>query len=162
MRIQAYHILQQNRYEPKTNRSMGCYNSTVINSDADTVWETLNDFFDLSWSKNVVEDVKNVNGKSGKEPGAKRILNGAFHETLLSTNDDERVFTYSIDDGPGAVSKENVEGYVGTVTVYPVTDTNTAFVEWKSEWKSEKDSGVAELCNPIYHALLQDLKAYFS
>lgn len=141
---------------------MGCYNSTVINAGEDSVWKTLNDFFDLSWSDNVVEDVKNVNGKSGDEPGAKRILNGAFHETLLSMDQEAQVFTYSIDDGPGAVSKDNVVGYVGTVSVHPVTDTGSSFVEWKSEWKSQKGEDVAGFCNPIYHALLQDLKAHFS
>ncbi|MFU8813640.1 MAG: SRPBCC family protein [Balneolaceae bacterium] len=141
---------------------MGCYNSTVIDATADDVWEKLSDFHDLSWSKKVVEDVQTEGDKSGREPGAKRILNGAFHETLLSLDDNERVFTYSIDDGPGAVSKDNVEGYVGTVKVHPVTDTGKAFVEWKSDWKSEKEEDVAEFCSPIYHALLQDLKAHFS
>lgn len=140
---------------------MGCYHSTVVNAGADDVWEKLKDFHDLSWSDNVIEDVKKVGEKAGTEPGAKRVLNNAFHETLLSIDDSARVLTYSIDDGPGAVSKENVNGYVGTVTVYPVTDTYASFVEWKSEWESEKEEGVAELCNPIYHALLQDLKAHF-
>jgi len=141
---------------------MGCYNSTVVNATADKVWEKLNDFHDLSWSKNVVENVEQVGEKSGDEPGAKRILNGAFHETLISIDNDSHSLSYSIDDGPGAVSKDNVNGYIGTVTVYPVTDTRSAFVEWKSEWDTEKEEGVAELCNPIYHALLQDLKAHFN
>jgi len=141
---------------------MGCYNTTVVNANADKVWEAIHDFHDLSWSKNVVESVEKVGDKSGSKPGAKRVLNGAFHETLLSVDNDSRTFTYSIDDGPGAVSKDNISGYVGTVTVFPVTDTESAFVEWKSDWKTEKEGGVADLCNPIYHALLKDLKAYFN
>lgn len=140
---------------------MGCYNSTVVNATADDVWEKLNDFHDLSWSENVIEDVKKVGDNAGTEPGARRVLNNAFHETLLSIDNESRVLSYSIDDGPGAVSKENVNGYVGTVTVSPVTDTDSSFVEWKSEWEQEKEVGVAELCNPIYHALLQDLKSHF-
>ncbi len=141
---------------------MECYNSTFINTNADQVWAKLNDFHDLSWSENVIENVKKAGDKPGNQPGAKRILNEAFHETLLSMNDKARVFTYSIDDGPGAVSKDNVKGYVGTVTVHPVTDTNSAFVEWKSEWETENEESVADFCNPIYHALLQDLKSHFS
>lgn len=141
---------------------MGSNNSTVINATADEVWIKLNDFHDLSWSENVVEDVKKIGDKSGNKPGAKRILNNAFHETLLSKDDEARVFTYSINDGPGAVSKDNVEGSIGTDTVYKVTDSDSAFMEWKSEWKSEKRESVAELCNPIYYALLQDLKSHFS
>ncbi|MFO7846615.1 MAG: SRPBCC family protein [Balneolaceae bacterium] len=140
---------------------MGCYNSTVVNANADKVWEKLNDFHDLSWSENVVESVEKKGDKAGGQPGAKRILNGAFHETLLSMDADSRQLTYSIDDGPDAVSKDNVSGYVGTVTVLPVTDTDSAFVEWKSEWESTREGGVADFCNPIYHALLQDLKAHF-
>jgi hypothetical protein len=96
------------------------------------------------------------------EIGAKRILNDAFHERLLSLNNDEMKFTYSIDDGPSVVSKDNVEGYIGEVKVFSVTADNTSFVLWTSKWKSEKQSGVADFCNPIYHGILQDLKAHFS
>ena len=56
---------------------------------------------------------------------------------MLKTVDDaERTLTYSIDDGPDAVSKNNVTGYVGKVRVLPVTDTNGSFVEWSSSWEN--------------------------
>ncbi|MBT8252826.1 MAG: hypothetical protein HKN00_03480 [Flavobacteriaceae bacterium] len=29
-------------------------------------------------------------------------------------------------------------------------------------WESEKEGGVADFCNPTYHALLQDLKQHYS
>jgi len=141
---------------------MGCYNSTVVDAPADEVWEALKDFHDLSWSKNVVTGVTKVGEKQGMVAGAKRILNEAFHETLLSVDDEARKLTYSIDDGPDAVSKDNVEGYVGTVKVLPVSDTDESFVLWTSEWESAKSDDVADFCNPIYHALLQDLKSYYS
>ena len=63
---------------------MGCYNSIVINKPADEVWKAFKDFHDLSWAKNVITKVDKVGGKSLNEIGAKRILNDAFHETLLS------------------------------------------------------------------------------
>jgi len=141
---------------------MGCYNSIVINTPADEVWDVLKNFHDLSWSKNVVSNVEIVGDKSADEIGAKRILNAAFHETLLSFNNDAKKFTYCIDDGPAAVSKDNVEGYVGEVTVFSVSENNSSFVLWTSEWESTKEDGVAEFCNPIYHGLLQDLKSHFS
>lgn len=141
---------------------MGCYNSTVINAPADKVWDTLKDFHDLSWSNNVVENVEKIGDKNGEEVGAKRVLNNAFHETLLSIDNEGRKFTYSIDDGPDAVSKDNVKGYVGTVKVFPVSDSNNSFVVWSSEWESAKNDNVADFCNPIYHALLLDLKSHFS
>lgn len=141
---------------------MGCYNSIVINSDADMVWGVLKNFHDLSWSKNVITKVEVIGSKSSSEIGAKRVLNEAFHETLLTVDNVGRKFTYSIDDGPAVVSKENVVGYIGEVIVFPVSENNTSFVLWTSKWESAKESGVADFCNPIYHALLQDLKKHFS
>lgn len=141
---------------------MGCFNSTVVTAPADKVFETLNNFHDLSWSKNVITKLDVIGDKHGQEVGAKRILNDAFHETLQSINKDNKSFTYSIDDGPGPVAKNSVDGYLGEVTVIPITDNNTSLVVWTSKWKSSKEGGVAEFCNPIYHAILQDLKSYFS
>jgi hypothetical protein len=141
---------------------MGCYNSIVIDTPADEVWNVLKSFHDLSWSKNVVSKVDVIGDKSDGEIGAKRILNDAFHETLLSIDNNARKFTYSIDDGPAVVSKDNVTGYVGEVTVHSVSNNNTSFVLWTSKWASEKETGVADFCNPIYHAILQDLKEHFS
>lgn len=141
---------------------MGCFNSIVINAPSHEVWKVLKNFHDLSWSKNVVTNVEPVGDKSSHEIGAKRILNGLFHETLVSLDNEKNKFTYSIDDGPAAVSKDNVDGYIGEVAVYAVTENDTSFVLWTSKWESTKDGGVAEFCNPIYHALLQDLKNHFS
>jgi len=141
---------------------MGCYNSTVIHAPADKVWAILKNFHDLSWSKNVVSKVDIIGDKKGTEVGAKRILNDAFHETLLSLNDANMTFTYSIDDGPSVVSKNNVTNYVGEVRVFSVSDSGDSFILWTSKWASEKQGGVADFCNPIYHAILQDLKSYFS
>ena len=141
---------------------MGCYNSAIINAPADEVWEILKNFHDLSWSKNVITKVKKIGDKASDEIGAKRILNEAFHETLVSIDNTAKKFSYSIDDGPGVVSKDNVEGYLGEVSVFSVSENNTTFVLWASEWKSAKEAGVADFCNPIYHAILQDLKSHFS
>lgn len=141
---------------------MGCFNSIVINAPADKVWEALKSFHNLSWSKNVITKLDIIGDKKDGEVGAKRILNDAFHETLLSVNESAKKFTYSIDDGPGPVSKENVDGYIGTVEVREVSADNTSYVSWKSEWANAKEGGVADFCNPIYHALLQDLKGHFS
>ena len=140
---------------------MGCYNSIVIDAPADKVWDVIKNFHDLSWSKNVVAKVEPIGDSKGHEIGAKRILNDAFHETLLSLDESKKSFTYSIDDGPGAVAKDSVEGYIGEVTVLPVSADNSSFVLWTSEWKDSKEN-VADFCNPIYHALLTDLKASIS
>jgi len=140
---------------------MGCCNSTVVNASVEKVWARLRDFHDLSWCPNVVTNVAKGNDLPGTQVGAKRVLNDAFHETLLGLDDIDHVIRYRIDDGPEAVSKEKVSGYIGELRVFPVTDANATFVLWTSRWESSA-GGVAEFCNPIYHALLADLKAAFA
>lgn len=140
---------------------MGCFNSVLINAPAEKVWSAIRDFHDLSWAPNVVEDVEKVGDIPGTQIGAKRVLNGAFQETLLGLDDNQRTLRYSIDDGPDAVSKDNVKGYVGRVQVLPVTDTNTTYISWETSWDSS-GGGVQEFCDPIYQALLADLKKTFS
>ncbi len=140
---------------------MGCYNSAVVPARADRVWEALRDFHNMSWAPEVMESCEPGNNLPGTQIGAKRILNGAFHETLLALDDQDRVVRYSIDDGPDAVSKDNVSGYVGEVQVFPITDTGETFVLWSSSWESS-GGGVAEFCDPIYQALLGQLKKHFS
>ena len=141
---------------------MGCYNSIVINKPADEVWKAFKDFHDLSWAKNVITKVDKVGGKSLNEIGAKRILNDAFHETLLSYDEEVKNLTYSIDDGPAVMSKDNVKGYIGEISVFSVSADNSSFVLWTSKWDSAINEGVADFCNPIYHGFLQDLKTHFS
>jgi len=137
---------------------MSCYNSVTVNAPVDKVWQTLRNFHDMSWGDIQIEAV----GDAGStEIGAKRILNGAFHETLLTLDDEERTFSYSIDDGPDAVSKDNVQGYIGEVRVFPVTEDDSTFVLWTSKWDSS-GGGVRDFCNPIYQALLGALKSHFA
>jgi hypothetical protein len=138
-----------------------CYNSTVINAQIEQVWETVKDFHDMSWGSPVIESVDVIGDLKGNETGAKRVLNGAFHETLLSVDDVNHQFSYSIDDGPGPVSKEAVSNYVGKVKLYPVTDNNLTFIEWESSFNSEDENEVSDFCNPIYSALLGALKEKF-
>ena len=145
---------------------MGCYNAVVLNAPTDTVWAALRNFHDLSWTPNVVTDVKVVGNVGGTEPGAMRILNDAFQETLLALDDNTRTLRYSIDDGPGPVASSNVSGYVGEVRVMPVTvgtEGDQTVVVWTSNWASEGGEGgpVGDFCDPIYRALLGDMKAYF-
>ena len=140
---------------------MGCLNSAVINAPVDKVWAALRDFHNLSWCPNVVKNVERVGNIPGTQIGAKRVLNGAFHETLLALDDQGHIIRYSIDDGPGAVAKSNVQGYTGEVRLFPVTENNSTFVLWTSSWETS-GGGVGEFCDPVYQALLGDLKKTFS
>jgi carbon monoxide dehydrogenase subunit G len=126
-----------------------------INAPAAAVWKAIRDFHDLSWAPNVVTAVDKVGGTAGIEPGAGRVLNGVFHETLQTVDNDQMTFTYSIDDGPSPVSKEEVSNYVGRVAVEPSEDG--ARVEWTSSWE-QNDEPVHDFCHGIYVALLNDMK----
>lgn len=140
---------------------MGCYNTCVVNASVDQVWSALRNFHDLSWAPEVITSLEPIGDAAGDQLGAKRVLNGAFHETLQGLNDVDRVVTYSIDDGPEAVSRDRVSGHVGVVRVCAVTDGNASFVEWSSIWE-DSQGGVKDFCDPIYKALLDSLKHYFA
>lgn len=138
-----------------------CYNSAVIEAPCEKVWQAIRDFHDLGWAPGVVTRVDTQGDLKGDQIGAKRILNDAFHETLLTLDDDERTFSYSIDDGPEPVSKDSVSNYIGAVRVAPITDSDTTFIEWQSTYESPDDTAVGDFCNPIYVALLDALKQHF-
>ena len=138
-----------------------CYNSAVINAPIETVWQRINDFHELRWAPEVITKVNPVGDKNGKTPGAKRVLNDLFHETLISIDEDLKTFSYSIDDGPEPVSKDSVSDYVGTVRLHPITDNDTTFIEWESSYSSRDDGAVGDFCNPVYQALLTSLKGQF-
>ena len=138
-----------------------CYNSTVIDASMDKVWEMINNFHEMSWGDAVVTKVDAVGDTPGNKVGAKRILNDAFHETLLSFDSGNFSFTYSIDDGPGPVSRDSISNYVGRVSLSPVTDSGKTFIEWVSTYESDSDSAVGDFCNPIYAGLLSSLKSKF-
>ncbi len=140
---------------------MGCFNSAVINAPADRVWAALRNFHDMSWAPGVVESCEKAGSAASDQIGAKRVLNGAFHETLLGLDDPTRTLRYSIDDGPEALSSDNVQGYIGDVRVLAVTDTDQSVVLWYANWESEGSQDVGSFCSPIYQALLGELKKHF-
>ncbi|MGQ0735245.1 MAG: SRPBCC family protein [Acidobacteriota bacterium] len=127
------------------------YQSIVINAPAETVWGAIRNFHDMGWAPNVITGVGVVGDKKGNEVGARRVLNGVFHETLLEVKDEDRTFAYSIDDGPSPLSKTEISNYVGRVSVRPVTEGRGAFVEWSSQWE-RNDKATAEFCHGVYVA----------
>lgn len=136
---------------------MGTTNQDInINAPVDAVWAAIRNFHDLGWAPNVITSVDAVGDKAGNEVGAGRVLNGVFHETLQTIDNDAMTFSYSIDDGPSPVSKDEVSNYIGRVVVEPSGDG--ARVEWTSSWE-QNDEPVHDFCHGIYVALLNDMKA---
>ncbi|MDH3350620.1 MAG: SRPBCC family protein [Gammaproteobacteria bacterium] len=139
---------------PTTNQSV------VVDAPIAAVWSRFSDFHDLSWAPNVITSVVKVGSIDGGTPGAKRILNNAFHETLIEIDEDGYMLRYSIDDGPPPVSRDDVDDYVGVVSLSPVNEGNGTLVEWTSSWNSKVDDAV-EFCHGIYVALLGELARSF-
>ena len=132
------------------------YQSIRINAPIEKVWDTVNNFHDLSWAPNVITQCEAVGDKSSSEIGAKRILNDAFHETLIELDHATHTMRYSIDNGPSPVSAAEVKSYIGHVHLRPITKDNTTFAEWSSSWESDTEEAV-EFCRSIYVALLDDM-----
>ena len=148
------YVISQGEIMPTTDQSI------VVDASIADVWSKFTDFHDLSWAPNVISNVEKVGGIDGGAPGAKRILNNAFHETLIEIDSDRHFLRYSIDDGPSPVSKEEVSNYIGVVKVSPSDEGNGTLVEWTSSWESNVDDAV-EFCHGIYVALLGELAKSF-
>ena len=137
------------------------YQSITINAPVDRVWAAVRDFHDVSWAPGVLEKCTPVGDLKGDQIGARRVLNDAFHETLLELSDLDHTVRYSIDDGPSPVSKEEVKDYIGELRLRPITENDATFVEWSSSWDT-RDNSAEEFCHTIYVALLGDLKKALS
>ena len=138
-----------------------CVHSAVIDAPVDEVWQLLRNFHDMSWTA-AAESVEPVGDARSDQVGAKRILNGAFHETLLAINDLDHSFRYQITDGPSPVSPSDLKFYYGTVSVQPVTDENASYVSWVTHFESKDDLATQEFCDPFYRTFLAHLKARFA
>ncbi len=132
--------------------------SIRIKSSPKAVWAKIRNFHDLSWAPNVITKCTSVGDHRGDQVGAKRILNDAFHETLIELDENNHTIKYTIDDGPSPISANDVGGYEGVVRVTDGGDGTTQ-VDWNSSWKSGSDEKVHDFCHPIYMALLDDMKA---
>ncbi len=138
-----------------------CHHSAVINAPVAEVWAILRNFHDLSWTS-AIESLEPVGDVRSDQVGAKRLLNGAIHETLRALNDLEHTFQYQITDGPSPISKDDLKFYYGTVSVLPVTDQNTSYVSWITRFEAKDDAVTQEFCDPFYSTFLAHLKARFA
>lgn len=131
--------------------------SIIINAPVDKVWNTIRNFHNMDWSPNIITSLEVVGTTPGDTAGARRILNNAFHETLKTIDDNQKEFSYSIDDGPSPISKDDVKNYVGRVKVGPAGQEGQTAVEWTSSWE-QNDEAAHDFCHNIYVALLDDMK----
>ncbi len=132
------------------------YQSNIINAPITKVWQAISDFHDMSCAPNVISSCEAVGDIAGTEVGAKRILNGAFHETLVEVDSDDFILRYSIDDGPDPVAAPAVTNYIGEIKLTPVTMQDSTLIEWSSVWESDEEEAVS-FCHNIYVAVMGDM-----
>ncbi len=129
----------------------------TIKAPVEAVWQAVRNFHDMTWAPNVITELKVVGNLRGDQVGSARVLNGVFHETLRKLDEDQHTFSYSIDDAPSPISRQEIDNYIGRVDVKPATDGEGTLVEWTSAW-DKNDEKAYEFCHGIYLALLDDMK----
>ena len=115
------------------------YASTVIDHPADAVWARIRDFNGLAdWYPEVIATSEIEDGKSGDAVGGVRsfTLQDGTHlrEKLLAHSDETRSYTYDFQKTPF-----DVDNYLATIRVTPVTDGNASFVEWYTTFDCDRD-----------------------
>jgi hypothetical protein len=146
-------------FNKKDKQMPSTHQSVTISTPIENVWKKLSDFHHMAWASKVLSSVEKVGDTGGDEIGAKRVLNGAFHETLTKFDPANYRLEYSIDDGPSPVSKDEVSNYIGVIQLNTSQEGDTTVV-WSSSWESNSEDAV-EFCHGIYVALLGELAGSF-
>ena len=109
------------------------YASSVIGAPAARVWERIRDFNGLpSWHP-AIADSRIEDGAPADQVGCVRAFHlkdgGFIRERLLALSDYDFSTTYSILESP-----MEVESYVATLKLTPITDGDRTFAEWSAEF----------------------------
>jgi hypothetical protein len=139
------------------------YTSSVIDAPADSVWAHIRDFNGLPrWTPFVTES-RIEGGLPADRIGCVRNFvlkdGGAIREQLLALSDFDYQCTYSI-----LASPMDVENYVATIKLTPVTDGNRTFAEWWAEFEPApgRESELAEsIGQGVFQAAFTSLKQHF-
>ena len=132
--------------------------STEIEVPADEVWKLVRGFNALpDWHPAVAESHTEGEGE-GSVRRLSLVGGGTIVERLERLDENERLYSYSIVDGPLPVAD-----YVSTIRVRDKGDGTAAVVEWSSEFRpsgaSENDAMKA--IQGIYDAGFENLKKIF-
>ncbi|MDR7300472.1 SRPBCC family protein [Haloactinomyces albus] len=112
------------------------YASAVVAATAERVWQVVRDFNGLpGWHPAIASSVIEDNRPSA-EVGCVRYLTmrdgGSVRERLTVLDDLDKSYTYEMLEGPFPV-----RGYLATVRVFAITETDQAFVEWYAHYDAE-------------------------
>ena len=140
------------------------YASTVINASPDDVWTRIRDFNGLAtWHSGLVATSEIEGGLAADQVGCIRsfTLGDGTHirEQLVAHSDDERSYTYNFQKTPF-----DVDNYLATIRVTPVTDGGGSFVEWWTVFDCNRDEQAhwtAFFANEVFQGGFDALKSHF-
>ena len=137
------------------------YISRMIEAQATAVWAIIRDFNALPDWHPLIVDSRIEAGLASDQVGCIRAFQltdgGRIREQLLALSDFDFSSSYSILDSPMPL-----QNYVATLKVTPVTETNTAFVEWQADFDcaaSDRDDLIKSIGEDVFAAGLQALQA---
>ena len=139
------------------------YISTVIDAPASAVWQVVRNFNGLpEWTPFVAESRIEQN-MAADQVGCIRNFRlkdgGRFRERLLALSDYEMSCCYSILESP-----MDVENYIATLSLTPITDGNATFAEWTAEFDApleREDKLVRSVGQNFFQAAFASLKVRF-
>jgi len=115
------------------------YVSSIVPAPAAKVWDRIRDFNGLPRWHPAIADSQIENGEPADKVGCVRnfrLQNGdQLREQLLGLSDYDMFCTYSILESPMPL-----ENYVATIRVTPVTDGDSAFLEWSAEFDCDPEN----------------------
>ena len=139
------------------------YVSTVIPAPAGEVWALIRDFNALPAWNPVIVDSRIEAAQPGDRVGCIREIRtragGRIRERLLALSDFDYSCAYSILESP-----MDVENYVATLKLTPVTDGDKTFAEWSAEFDCPPGRAAAltaEIGGEVFQVGLGALKARF-
>lgn len=139
------------------------YTSSLIAAAPDQVWEIIRDFNGMPMWHPLIAICDIEEGLNSAQVGCVRNFQlkdgGRIREKLLALSDYDFSFTYSILESP-----MELENYVATLKLSPLTDGMGSFAEWTAEFDcaSEREEELSTLIGQdVFQAGFNALKARF-
>lgn len=107
------------------------YFSTTFAQSADKVWAVVGDFNGFQWAEGVGRS-SIENRKHNNEVGAVRAYRyggRSIQERLVAHSNEDRCYSYE-----SVEPRDSIRFYRQTLRVAPIVDTDTAFLEWTTEF----------------------------
>lgn len=139
------------------------YISSIINAPAQEIWRVIRNFNGLpDWTPFVAESRIEQN-MPPDQVGCIRnftLRNGSrIRERLLALSDYDLSCTYSILE-----SDMGVENYIATLSLTPVTESNTTFAEWTAEFdcaEGREQALIQQIGQGVFQSAFNALKQRF-